>query len=72
MLLCLKTFVDKSAVGDEQPFSGSFLQVEKIFKLMKVKDRFSGDQPDGYRDICLNVEVRFREMFFLERLKKFL
>ena len=30
---------------------------EKIFKLVKVKDRFTTDQKDGYRDICLNVEV---------------
>ena len=30
---------------------------EKIFKLVKVKDRFTTFQEDGYRDICLNVEV---------------
>ena len=30
---------------------------EKIFKLVKVKDRFTTSQEDGYRDVCLNVEV---------------
>jgi hypothetical protein len=29
----------------------------KIFKLVKVKDRITVDPDDGYRDICLNVEV---------------
>ena len=29
----------------------------KIFKLVKVKDRFTDFQQSGYRDICLNVEV---------------
>ena len=30
---------------------------ESFFKLVKIKDRFSVDQEDGYRYICLNVEV---------------
>lgn len=29
----------------------------RVFKLVKIKDRFSGDELEGYRDICLNVEV---------------
>ena len=29
----------------------------RLFKLVKIKDRFTGDHNDGYRDICLNVEV---------------
>ena len=27
-------------------------------KLVKLKDRLTGDVKDGYRDICVNVEVR--------------
>lgn len=30
---------------------------DRIFRLVKVKDRFTSDQEDGYRDICLNLEV---------------
>jgi hypothetical protein len=30
---------------------------DKTFKLTKVKDRFSGNERIGYRDICLNIEV---------------
>ena len=30
---------------------------EQIFKLVKIQDKFTGDQKDGYRYINLNVEV---------------
>jgi len=30
---------------------------DRIFRLVKVKDRFTSNQEDGYRDICLNLEV---------------
>jgi hypothetical protein len=30
----------------------------RLFKLTKVKDRFSSSDCLGYRDICLNLEVR--------------
>jgi len=53
---CLTAILDKSAVGlqEESKKDGTS---EKIFKLVKVKDRFTAYQPYGYRDICLNVEV---------------
>jgi hypothetical protein len=45
------------ATQEASPKSQGPKSSEKIFKLVKVKDRFTTKQEDGYRDICLNVEV---------------
>jgi len=50
-------FLGMSVVGLQEEGNKEEQVSERIFKLVKVKDRFTTYQKDGYRDICLNVEV---------------
>ena len=68
LMLCLDILLCKSVIGHRGPDEGEtdtpLMEMEearasdKIFKLVKLKDRLTGDVKDGYRDICVNVEVR--------------
>ena len=66
---CLDSIFHKSIIGDgaasnsEDEVRQLLVGMEeggwtdKLFKVTKIKDRLTGDVKDGYRDICLNVEV---------------
>ena len=65
---CLEVIRSKSVVGGLPPHGeGESLMLmagtieeaksEQIFKLVKIQDKFTVDQEDGYRYINLNVEV---------------
>lgn len=67
LMICLEILLNKSVIGHRGPDQGETdtllmemgeARSDKIFKMIKLKNRLTGHVKDGYRDICVNVEVR--------------
>jgi hypothetical protein len=69
---CLEVLLGKSVVGLHEEEGEQGPATGKFFKVVKVKDRFTTDQKDGYRDICLNVEVAWTILSESEKELEFL